>query len=172
MLPLSAPDVQFIRRRVFRIVHQRGCDQTLMAMTFLLYLKLTVQELRSETVAPFEWGQPGTPNSSETLGLTIGDHTLEAIVTDAKGLSTTISKTITVDRITAVSSLLDRKALLVFSNPSKEGLFHLSEALEYRVLNAGGAVILKGFGDIIDLSNASEGIYLLKADGDIIQLIK
>ena len=48
-------------------------------------LKIDGQEIRSETLAPFEWGQQGTPNANETIGLAIGDHVIEAVVTDSQG---------------------------------------------------------------------------------------
>ena len=59
-------------------------------------LKIDGNEIRPEVNAPYEWGKVGTENQDETIGLTVGPHLFEVIVTDSKGASTTISKTITV----------------------------------------------------------------------------
>lgn len=59
-------------------------------------LKINGKDVRSESVAPYEWGHTGSPNPEETLGLTVGENILKAIVTDDNGLSTIITKTLTV----------------------------------------------------------------------------
>lgn len=63
-------------------------------------LKLTIdgQDNRgsSESNPPYEWGHATSPIPDETLNLTPGDHLFEVTITDSKGASTTITKTITV----------------------------------------------------------------------------
>jgi uncharacterized beta-barrel protein YwiB (DUF1934 family) len=54
------------------------------------------KQIRAENGAPYEWGKPATSTSNETLNLIPGVHTLEVVVTDAKGAKTTITKSITV----------------------------------------------------------------------------
>ena len=134
-------------------------------------LKINGQEIRSESVPPYEWGRAGSPNSSETLGLTVGDHIFEAVVTDAKGLSTTISKTITVDKVTGTSSVVDRKELTIFPNPSQTGMFKLSKTVEWSVFNLHGNNIDSGESAIVDLSNQPSGLYFFKANGKVYQII-
>lgn len=59
-------------------------------------LKIDGIDIRQENGSPYEWGHATTPQPQETLGLTPGEHTFEATVTDSKGAKTTVSKTITV----------------------------------------------------------------------------
>ena len=134
-------------------------------------LKIDGKEIRSESVAPYEWGHTGSPNPSETVGLTIGDHIFEAVVTDAKGLSTTISKTITVDKVTGTTSIVDRYELTVFPNPSKSGVFKLSEASAWEVYNLSGVNVLSNKSDQVNLSSEPKGIYFLKVNEKVIRLI-
>lgn len=58
-------------------------------------LKINGTVIRVESGAPYEWGREDL-FPDETLVLNPGSNLLEAIITDAKGASTTISKTITV----------------------------------------------------------------------------
>lgn len=63
-------------------------------------LKIDGSEIRTERGAPYEFGHnpvdPAVDFTDETRFLSVGDHLFEAIITDSKGASTTISKTITV----------------------------------------------------------------------------
>lgn len=61
-------------------------------------LKIDGTEIRTEKSSPFEWGHvsAGTDFTFETVGLSIGDHFLEAVIVDERGGRNTISKTITV----------------------------------------------------------------------------
>lgn len=45
--------------------------------------------LRQENVAPYEWGHAGKPD--ELLGLSVGDHTVKAVVTGTNGVETETS---------------------------------------------------------------------------------
>lgn len=66
-----------------------------------LMLKIDGVEIRKEGAAPYEWGQVSSNplTDIETQNLSAGDHLFEVVVTDSKGASTTISKTITVTRV-------------------------------------------------------------------------
>ena len=63
-------------------------------------LRIDGEEIRTEGAAPFEFGHnPANPDvdlTFETLGLEPGNHLFEAIISDDKGASTTITRTITV----------------------------------------------------------------------------
>lgn len=136
-------------------------------------LKIDGQDIRSESVAPYEWGHNGSPNSAETLGMTEGEHTIEAIVTDAQGESVTISKTITVTPrvITSTDKASDAHQLLVFPNPSGSGVFHLSVASDFEVLSLSGSSVMEGKGKVVDLSSFPKGTYVLRAGLQMIKLI-
>ena len=85
-------------------------------------LKINGQDVRSESIAPYEWGHTGSPNTNETLGLTAGDHIFEAIVTDDKGLSTTISKTISV-------TAKNQAPTVTLSSPTDGAIYSLGETI-------------------------------------------
>lgn len=53
-------------------------------------------EIRTEAVAPYEWGKEGGNTTNETLNLTPGSHVLEVRVSDDKGASVTITKTLVI----------------------------------------------------------------------------
>lgn len=136
-------------------------------------LKMDGREVRSESVAPYEWGHAGSPNPSETVGLTVGDHLLEAIVTDAKGLSTTISRTLKVTQqvVTSTDSQMGSEELDVYPNPSSSGVFRLSKSSVWQVYTLRGMTIQSGTGELIDLSAQPHGMYLLKTNGSVMQLM-
>lgn len=52
--------------------------------------------IREEKNQPFEWGHNGSPDVNELTGLEKGTHELMVVVTDSKGLSTTITQQIDV----------------------------------------------------------------------------
>lgn len=54
-------------------------------------------EIRAENAAPYEWGVQGSANENETLNLLGGLHTLKVIITDSKGATTTINKSLTIN---------------------------------------------------------------------------
>ncbi len=227
-------------------------------------LKIDGKEIRSESVPPFEWGHEGSPDQNETVGLAVGDHVFDAVVTDSRGASTTISKTITVTKkivlpvleitsptasqvfllsdeinlnatatdgdgsiakvvflvngtfysqdsdapyegifipleegvytlgakaidndgnesektvsvevklVTSGKSTLKSEQLTVYPNPSHTGVFELSGESEWQVYNLSGINILSGISNLVDLSLEPQGVYFLKADGKVIQLL-
>ena len=67
-------------------------------------LKIDGNDIRTEGIAPYEWGHEGSDNPMETLGLAPGEHTIEAVVTDARGLATTIVTTLTVTAVATNSA--------------------------------------------------------------------
>lgn len=137
-------------------------------------LKIDGQEIRQESVAPYEWGHSSSPNSSETLNLTVGEHVLQAVVTDEKGASTTVSKTVTITPrlITSSYSKVEQSSLSAFPNPSKSGVFELSTSEKWEVYNNQAQLITVGEGKKIDLSNEPNGVYILKSKQKNIKLVK
>lgn len=227
-------------------------------------LKIDGNDIRSESLPPFEWGHGNSPNSNETVGLVIGDHVFEAVVTDSRGASTTISKIITVTKtnvppvveitspannsvyelgetiqlsaiasdadgslekvnfkvnnafyslhavppyettftptetgtyiigarafdedggetekivtvevkmVTGQSSSIDLNGLTIFPNPSNSGVFKISELSDWTLYNLSGIQLYSGKSDRVDLSSEPQGIYFLKINEKVIQLL-
>ncbi|AJR04993.1 carbohydrate-binding domain-containing protein [Siansivirga zeaxanthinifaciens] len=61
--------------------------------------------------------------------------------------------------------------LRVYPVPSKDGRFNLSIPSKWKVYSILGTKIAEGNGDLVDISNASKGIYLLKTEGNVIKKI-
>lgn len=140
---------------------------------FSVLLKIDGSEVRSESVAPYEWGHTGSPNPLETVGLEVGDHVFEAIVTDEKGASTTISRTITIipRTVTSIFSLEGENSVAVFPNPSSSGLFEINGDQKWQLYNSQGVQILAGSTSTIDLSTHAKGTYILKIADKSLSLI-
>lgn len=67
---------------------------------------------------------------------------------------------------------LDDKKLKIYPNPSKNGQFYLSDSAKWSLYSLVGTKVLEGNGSIINISNFSKGIYLLKTDkGEIVKLV-
>lgn len=62
--------------------------------------------------------------------------------------------------------------LMVYPNPSKSGIFKLTESLKWTVMSIFGNVIASGEGSFIDLSNQSSGLYLLNTENGTKKIIK
>ncbi|WP_282035774.1 BNR-4 repeat-containing protein [Saccharicrinis aurantiacus] len=63
-------------------------------------------------------------------------------------------------------------SVIVYPNPSKTGVFHLSEQAAYKVYSIGGSCVESATNNKVDLSGYPNGIYLLKINGIITKLIK
>ncbi|TNJ44972.1 BNR-4 repeat-containing protein [Tamlana fucoidanivorans] len=73
--------------------------------------------IREEIVAPYEWGQSGTPNSEELNGLSAGTYTLTAIATDNDGLTAESSITLTVNTVgVSIESVEEEQGTNVAAN--------------------------------------------------------
>ena len=64
-------------------------------------------------------------------------------------------------------------SFVVFPNPSSKGVFTIkTEVLEYwEIYNLNGAKILSGKGEIIDVSNFSKGLYIVKLNNNFKKLL-
>lgn len=128
-------------------------------------------ELRREGQAPYEWGAPGQ-RADETLGLTPGEHLLEAIITDSRGASTTISKTIMVtDSTLSVSEVVgfeDKHILSLYPNPVQNMLIISGNTAgkSIKIYDVSGTLkMIKDLNkseDAIDVSTFSSGLYLAR----------
>lgn len=101
-----------------------------------------------------------------------GDYVVGARVFDDKGESAEVTVNIKVRVITGQDEWLNTKALSVFPNPSESGVFRLSVPTDYHVYNALGNLLLSGNGDQVDLSGQLKGLYFLKTNQEVIQLMK
>ena len=141
-------------------------------MTVLL--KIDGKEIRSESVAPYEWGHEGSPDPSETVGLSVGDHVFQAVVTDEKGASTTVSKTIKITKKIVTGQKDDFKInqINIYPNPSSDGQFKLSQTTNWTVLSLQGVELISGQGSQIDLSQFNVGTYLIKVYDRFLKIVK
>lgn len=136
-------------------------------------LKINGTEIRSESVAPYEWGHAGSPNPSETLGLEVGDNLLEALITDEKGASVMISKTITVTEriVTSLNTLVDEGQFTVYPNPSLNGKFNLSHDAPWQVITLQGELVKSGVGNEINLTGNAHGTYFVKVGNEVKKVV-
>ena len=72
---------------------------------------------------------------------------------------------------TDISELSKEDALLVYPNPSANGVFNLSKASSWIVFNSLGQVIAQGKGAQVDLSSKSDGFYFLRSEGNTEALV-
>lgn len=78
-------------------------------------------EVRQESVAPYEWGQNGSPNPNETLGLPVGQHELKLVVTDSNGRMSEAISILNVEPTTLSTSDLKTNLVVnisLFPNPT------------------------------------------------------
>lgn len=72
---------------------------------------------------------------------------------------------------TSSNELVTSPQKSVFPNPSASGRFYLNTAAQWSVLNLQGEQILSGSGEVIDLSNQPDGMYLLHTETAVFKLI-
>lgn len=132
--------------------------------------------IREEKSGAFEWGHitgTGADFTYETLNLTVGSHTLKAVILDERGLSATIAKDIVVTEklITSINEGIN-SSIAVFPNPSTSGVFHLDDVHEFVIYDVQGNKIIEGKGKDIDISNEPKGVYVIEVDSQKMKLIK
>lgn len=64
--------------------------------------------------------------------------------------------------VTSSESYLESNKLVVFPNPASEGVFNLSEEVQWQVYSITGIAIAQGFGNKVDLETSPKGTYILK----------
>ena len=62
--------------------------------------------------------------------------------------------------------------IVIHPNPSKNGVFTLTEPMPWEVFSFSGAKLLKGEGAKIDLSRFANGVYILKSGNASTKLVK
>ena len=72
--------------------------------------------------------------------------------------------------ITTVNKSTDNKSS-VYPNPT-EDVVHLSSTQEYRVYSVLGNQLVEGVGNVIDMKSLPDGIYILKTENSIHQILK
>lgn len=60
----------------------------------------------------------------------------------------------------------------VYPNPSQNGVFYLTESLEWKIYSVEGYIIKSGEGEEIDLSSFNNGTYFLKSGNEVKMLVK
>lgn len=70
------------------------------------------------------------------------------------------------------SASINVNELSIYPNPSKSGVFNISEKTNWQVYNVQGALIKEGENNKIELINEPEGMYLVKTDHKIKTVIK
>lgn len=133
-------------------------------------LKIDGSTIRREVNPPYQWGHT-EEFRDETRLLGAGSHVLEAVITDDQGLSTTITKTITVNPMVGLQDEFGSRVDL-FPNPSKTGIYHLSKEVSYQVFELSGSMLVESRGQQINLSSYSVGVYILKVGSSFVRLVK
>lgn len=73
---------------------------------------------------------------------------------------------------TSTNGLENEKSLIVFPNPSKSGVFHLNEVIDYEIHSVQGQEVMSSKGDEINLSNYPDGTYFIHSEGHVIKIVK
>jgi hypothetical protein len=71
----------------------------------------------------------------------------------------------TKESIVSVFESLEINRVVVYPNPSRTGLFHLSNASSWQVYTANGQLIQSGLSDEINLGTEVKGLFILRVDG-------
>lgn len=116
--------------------------------------------------------QSVSPYVNSYLPDSVGTYIIGARVFDDHGGFTEATVSVEVRMITGNDDLLDAHQLTAYPNPSESGVFKLSKSSNYQVYNAMGNTVLIGNGDQVDLSNQLKGLYFLRINQQVIQLVK
>ena len=73
--------------------------------------------------------------------------------------------------VTSALPTITKHAIEISPNPSK-GLYHLSELINWTIYNMQGNLVLKGYGNVIDLSDEKNGMYVLKTTNEFTRIVK
>lgn len=115
-----------------------------------------------------------TAGWSDYKTLTVEDLTLEQGVQVLK--LTMGSRGYNIDNIefklgTLAVEDFETTKIVVYPNPSNNGVFSISKSLSWQIFNITGAKLMEGEGDIIDLSRFPKGLYILKSGSEAMKLI-
>lgn len=146
------------------------------------------QEIRQESVAPYEWGHNGSPMTSETLGLPAGQHELKLVVKDSRGDTAQATVTLNVETPTLSLGDIDASSTLrasIFPNPTKANASlqidgDLVNKASYTIVDISGKTILsKSINSkttALNIESFSAGVYFViisnQASKRVIKLVK
>ena len=146
------------------------------------------QEVREESVGPYEWGHDGSPVPSETLGLPVGQHELKLIITDSRGETAEVVVILNVEIPTLSIGGLDDSisfSARVFPNPITANTSlrindHLVNKSSYVIVNLlGETMVSKRISSRLtplNLRSFSPGVYFVVvssgASRKVIKLVK
>ena len=105
---------------------------------------------------------------TETVNLPIGNHVLRINI-EKNGFN--LDKVIVKEAMITSNKSTISTALTIYPNPSKNGLFKLSKSSIWELYTLQGVKLQEGDGFEIDISNQRKGIYILKSENLIFQLI-
>jgi hypothetical protein len=73
--------------------------------------------------------------------------------------------------LTDINEVFENIEISVYPNPSNNGIFRINKEKPWEVFNSIGTRVIKGYGNTINLSDQSKGLYLVKAENSIIKII-
>lgn len=104
----------------------------------------------------------------ETIELTAGKQVLKFEVDEA-GLN--LDKVIfRKSLVSAINTSID-ESIVLYPNPNTKGIFKILSDVEWEVLNIQGVLVSKGYGNMVDLYDEQNGVYLVKINGTIQKIV-
>jgi hypothetical protein len=73
--------------------------------------------------------------------------------------------------LTDINQLSQNTEISIFPNPSNNGLFQFNREVQWEVFNTIGIKVKEGYGNELNLSNQTKGLYLVKAENCVIKII-
>lgn len=125
--------------------------------------------LRQENLAPYDWGLGA--NDSQLNTLTVGQHTLKAIATANTGEISEASVSITIVKIVTGTETETSESFCVYPNPVSDVL-HFSKRTYWELFTNDGLKISEGESNELNMQVLTTGVYILKTDFSIQQIIK
>ncbi|SEM04988.1 Por secretion system C-terminal sorting domain-containing protein [Aquimarina amphilecti] len=126
-----------------------------------LYIDDTL--VRQESVAPYEWGHPSSPNPNEVNNLSVGTHVFKAVATDNEGATSETTFTLIVKREDT-----DESDNCSFNTPVSNGISSINKTSFSEVYVLGDNVpVLENFRKItINWNAANNGLYQFAINTD------
>lgn len=70
-----------------------------------------------------------------------------------------------------IADVIENTGISIYPNPSSDGNFQINSEVNWEVWSTSGCRLKTGFGNIIDLSNHTSGIYILKIKNQVSKII-
>lgn len=94
----------------------------------------------------------------------VGTYIVGARAFDNSGEAFEETVSVEVRTVTGQDDLITSQEFSVYPNPSSEGVFYLSEKMNWEVYSANGILIKTGDSDKVELSDKKSGLYIIKTD--------